>query len=1187
MKNKAFKTKLLTALLTLCMVLSLAPISAFAVDSTVSNETELTAALENADCAEIKLGGNIETTWELDVGRTVTLDLNGYTLSCSGTDEDIIWVRSSGSLTIKDSGTGGKIDGQNKNCGIEVKGGTLTLESGSIVNCTDADGDGGAVDVSNTGVTETQVKYGKFIMNGGAIMDCKAGDDGGAVDIGSGCTFIMNGGTISSCRADDDGGAVFIKQSGSFELNGGVIQNCSAGANGGAINIYRDGQFTMTGGTIKSCKVDLGGLGMAVYGSNDKAVVTMTGGTFEDCGAYPYSFDEFTVTFDSDGGSAVTAQKVLNSPAIKPADPTKNGYLFAGWYLEDMQYAFDTTVTTDITLKAHWSPTSASTAITAATIQNMKFNYQPGDAPQATAEVYNADADKYEIAYECWQQFKGNEPVAAWYSDNGSHGSLPTITEFESGEKYVYFLILKPKDGYSFSSETAVTVNGWTVEQQNISVNLDGQSVYVTGIATITPTKQNSTLTAVDVENVKLDYQPGNAPQASAKKAGTNQDKYDILFECWEKREKDANDTVSTVAYWYSDENCYSDGNVQFNTFEKGGRYRYSVKLQAKDGYTFDSNLTNRENVTLNGASLPSDSWVMVMDDGKTCLIQYGTELRPGQAVEKIDFNARINFNAGDKPLFSTGVIDPIVDTDHQRWDANDGSGYGITSSDYWNERYNGKLITEFEAGKSYTYGVYFKISDLGMEEGYRFDKNTKLYINGEEITLTPDQISVDDNGETIWFMNVLTMTPTTVKVIDVVEINNVTVSFKDGDKPVFTGKSPEGVKYAYNCEWWELDSKTGAISADFFSGAYENKITAFEAGKTYHYGVYVKAVGYVESENTTYLFGPNTKLKINGEFVNYTRYEGDESDGSDGTMWVLTDLTMTPEAGGTTPAEKYTVAYTDGVDGEEIFKDQVYTVEFGKATPAFNGTPTRDGYKFTGWTPAVADIVTRNATYTAQWEKLTPAETFTVTYTDGVDNEEIFKDQVYTVKFGKATPAFNGTPARDGYKFTGWTPAVADTVTRNATYTAQWEKLTPAETFTVTYTDGVDNEEIFKDQTYTVESGKATPAFNGTPTRKGYTFAGWKPAVAATVTSNATYEATWKSDSATTTPSDNKPSTGETTSPNTGNGTTSPKTGDTTSLKTGDNSNLALWFAVLFISGGVLTVLGIASRKKSKNALK
>ena len=549
--------------------------------------------------------------------------------------------------------------------------------------------------------------------------------------------------------------------------------------------------------------------------------------------------------------------------------------------------------TYDLTVQENSQPANT---ITSAVVKNVKLDYQPGDAPQATAEVYNDDADKYEIAYECWQEFENNEPVAAWYSDNGSHGSLPTITEFESGKKYVYSLMLKPKNGYSFSNETAVTVNG-----ESVKSSLSGEYLYVPAVKTITPTKQNSTLTAVDVENVKLDYQPGDAPRASAKKTGTNQDKYDISYECWEKNEKDANDTMHKVGYWYSDESCYSDGDVRFSTFEKGGRYKYSVKLQAKDGYTFDSNLTNKENVTLNGASLPSFAWVMVMDDGKTCLIRYGTELRPGQAVEKIDFDARINFIAGDKPSFMTSAVDPFIDLDHERWDANDGSGYGITSSDYWNERYNGKLITEFEAGKSYTYGVYFKISDLGMEEGYRFDKNTKLYINGKEITLTPDQIDVDDNGETIWFMNVLTMTPTTVKVIDVVEINNVTVSFKDGDKPVFTGKSPEGVKYAYNCEWWELDSKTGAISADFFSGAYENKITAFEAGKTYHYGVYVKAVGYVESENTTYVFGPNTKLKINGEFVNYKRYEGDASDGSDSTMWVLTDLTMTPAADGHT----------------------------------------------------------------------------------------------------------------------------------------------------------------------------------------------------------------------------------------------------------------------------------------------
>ena len=540
--------------------------------------------------------------------------------------------------------------------------------------------------------------------------------------------------------------------------------------------------------------------------------------------------------------------------------------------------------TYDLTVQENSQPAST---ITSAVVKNVKFNYQPGDAPQATAEVYNADADKYEIAYECWQEFENNEPVAAWYSDNGAHGSLPTITEFESREKYVYFLMLKPKDGYSFNSETTVTVNG-----ESVKSSLSGEYLYVPAVKTITPTKQNSTLTAVDIENVKLDYQPGDAPRASAKKAGTNQDKYDISYECWEKLEKDANDTMHKVGYWYSDESCYSDGDVRFSTFEKGGRYRYSVKLQAKDGYTFDSNLTNKENVTLNGASLSSFSWVMVMDDGKTCLIRYGTELRPGQAVEKIDFNARINFNAGDKPSFMTSAVDPFIDLDHERWDANDGSGYGITSSDFWNERYNGKLITEFEAGKSYTYGVYFKISDLGMEEGYRFDKNTKLYINGEEITLTPDQIDVDDNGETIWFSNVLTMTPTTVKVIDVVEINNVTVSFKDGDKPVFTGMVPDNAPYAFRCEWWSLDENTGIVSTEPEWGGdiYKNKITAFEAGKTYHYGVYVTAY--------TADISPDAKLKINGREVKYTRI-GDESDTQ--SFWVETDLTMTPAADGHT----------------------------------------------------------------------------------------------------------------------------------------------------------------------------------------------------------------------------------------------------------------------------------------------
>jgi uncharacterized repeat protein (TIGR02543 family) len=148
-----------------------------------------------------------------------------------------------------------------------------------------------------------------------------------------------------------------------------------------------------------------------------------------------------------------------------------------------------------------------------------------------------------------------------------------------------------------------------------------------------------------------------------------------------------------------------------------------------------------------------------------------------------------------------------------------------------------------------------------------------------------------------------------------------------------------------------------------------------------------------------------------------------------------------------TTQPETYTVTYTDGVDGVEVFADQVYNdCAAGSSTPAFVGTPARDGYTFTGWSPTVAETVTGDATYVAQWEKSggedPDPETFTVTYTDGVDGVEVFADQVYSdCAAGSSTPAFAGTPARDGYTFKGWNPTVAATVTGDATYVAQWEK--------------------------------------------------------------------------------------------------------------------------------------------------
>ena len=161
---------------------------------------------------------------------------------------------------------------------------------------------------------------------------------------------------------------------------------------------------------------------------------------------------------------------------------------------------------------------------------------------------------------------------------------------------------------------------------------------------------------------------------------------------------------------------------------------------------------------------------------------------------------------------------------------------------------------------------------------------------------------------------------------------------------------------------------------------------------------------------------------------------------------------TWKPDANGNGIADdeedKFTVTYTDGMDGK-IFVNQVYeNLLPGTATPAFNGTPTRTGYVFGGWNPAVADNVTESKIYSATWKPDTNGngiaddeeDKYTVTYTDGVKGKA-FADQVYdNLLSGTDTPAFNGKPTRKGYTFVSWTPKVTDTVTKTVTYTATWK---------------------------------------------------------------------------------------------------------------------------------------------------
>ena len=276
-----------------------------------------------------------------------------------------------------------------------------------------------------------------------------------------------------------------------------------------------------------------------------------------------------------------------------------------------------------------------------------------------------------------------------------------------------------------------------------------------------------------------------------------------------------------------------------------------------------------------------------------------------------------------------------------------------------------------------------------------------------------------------------------------------------------------------------------------------------------------------IDTEKTTANF--TWKLKYTGSKTDYK---------TDGTGWSIDSSSWaegeTPRTGKLLYVDQfYTVTYTDGANGE-AFADQVIKVKANAATPAFNGTPTREGYVFNGWTPEVAEKVYANVTYTATWAEDKNGNGvaddkdphYTVTYTDGVEDEVVFEDETYADQLvGMPTPAFSGDTTRKGYVFKGWNPAVTDAVTDDVTYVAVWgvdknnNGIDDADEthYTVTYTDGVEKKEIFADQVYDgLIVGEATPTFNGTPTRKGYKFGGWEPKVAETVTDNAVYTAKW-----------------------------------------------------------------------------
>ena len=262
---------------------------------------------------------------------------------------------------------------------------------------------------------------------------------------------------------------------------------------------------------------------------------------------------------------------------------------------------------------------------------------------------------------------------------------------------------------------------------------------------------------------------------------------------------------------------------------------------------------------------------------------------------------------------------------------------------------------------------------------------------------------------------------------------------------------------------------------------------------------------GWYDEVNTT------TNPHSGGSTLNVDDAVDDKLNGDDSTFTF------------TATAVNYTVTYTDGVEDVTVFPDQTCDgLTYGEDTPDFlvDGSPAdpeREGYTFEGWSPNVAEKVTGNATYTATWTADTDTAYTVEYYLENLTGDGFTKDEDATeTKYG--TTGTTATLTESDYKtFEGFTfdadnesNVLSGTIAGDGSLVLKLYYV--RDTYTVTYTDGVDGEEVFADQVSSnIKYGAETPAFVGTPEREGYTFTGWEPEVAETVTETVTYVAQWE----------------------------------------------------------------------------
>lgn len=467
-----------------------------------------------------------------------------------------------------------------------------------------------------------------------------------------------------------------------------------------------------------------------------------------------------TTPADTTDESSDATPAEQNTPSDNAATPANSAVMPCG--VTDVVGGSDVRVNT--TVVPHYTDCALPSNVTLEKGQSYTYDFPDveGGMPDeplcelVETEYYRADAASGTLAEV---QDASMSDVTAHFEPVGDHMGL-TLT-FTGGAAGGSYRLMRNEALYIGA---ALEYTGTDYEGSSTILNetrYDYYLRYVINSEITLVASENEALENLNVNDVKTDYAPGEAPRATATIPAADADKYEIAYECWEEMSGDDPRELTPVAFWYSDPAKYTPGMKKIDHFEEGKFYMYSVELRLKGDNTVADDCEMNVNghwahhiKTVNGVFAPNA-------DNMLC----EQPIDEWRAIDVIEINgATTTFKAGDKPVFTANVptgSNSLLQCEY--WTGIDGSE--VNSQEFWDQNITNH-IDAFKPGVTYRYGLYFKPA-----RGFYFTPNTKLKINGVECGYQVGEASEVDPESgwiyTLWLNTNLTFTPETTPTPD------------------------------------------------------------------------------------------------------------------------------------------------------------------------------------------------------------------------------------------------------------------------------------------------------------------------------------------------------------------------------------------------------------------------------------